>query len=103
MMAEDLPIFSRRRILRGAGLTLVTAPLALIASGARAAGLTPKSDVGYQYSAKGDQQCGLCASFIPGPNPAAPGACQIVAGDIPPNGWCQLWTRKSPPNSTPHR
>lgn len=85
---------SRRRFACGAGLALASGPALLAASAARAAGTTPKTDVGYQYAPKGAQSCGVCASFIPGDDPSGPGTCQIVAGAIPRNGWCQLWIRK---------
>jgi hypothetical protein len=73
---------------------LASSPVLLAAAAARAGGQTPKSDVGYQYTPKGEQRCGLCASFIPGVDPSAVGACRIVAGPIPQNGWCQLWAKR---------
>jgi len=85
---------SRRRFVIGAGCALTAGPALLIASAASAAGSTPKTDVGYQYSPKGAQSCGLCASFIPGPDASGAGTCQIVAGPIPQTGWCQLWAKK---------
>ncbi len=84
---------SRRRFTLGAGLAITAGPALLAASAARAAGSTPKTDVGYQYSPKGAQSCGVCASFIRGSDPAGPGTCQIVAGPIAQNGWCQLWAK----------
>jgi hypothetical protein len=85
---------TRRRFALGAGLAVTAGPALLAAWAARAEGATPKTDVGYQYSPKGAQSCGLCASFIPGPDASGPGTCQIVAGPIPQAGWCQLWAKK---------
>jgi hypothetical protein len=92
-MSSPDPGLSRRRFAIGAGLAIAAGPAVLAASAARAAGATPKADVGYQYSPKGPQSCGVCASFAPGSDPAGAGTCQIVAGVIPRNGWCQLWAK----------
>ena len=83
---------TRRRWLLGAGLTLAAAPLAL-ATGAKAAGKTPKSDVHYQFTPNGDQHCAACVSFIPDGSPG-PGTCKIVDGPIPQNGWCVLFSKR---------
>lgn len=93
-MNHDLPRLTRRRLMVAAGAALAAGPLVLATSEVRAGGQTPKTDVGYQYTPKGDQRCGLCASFIAGSDPAGPGTCQIVAGPIPPTGWCQLWSKR---------
>jgi len=58
-----------------------------------AATKTPKTDVQYQFAPKGDQRCGLCASFIPAADRQAAGACKIVDGPIPPTGWCVLFSK----------
>jgi hypothetical protein len=93
-MKPPCPGLSRRRFALGAGLAMTAGPALLAAAKASASGVTPKTDVGYQYSPKGAQSCGICASFIPGGDPSGPGTCQIVAGPIPQNGWCQLWAKK---------
>jgi hypothetical protein len=86
---------SRRGVLRG-GVILLAGVTAALASGrAQAAGKTAKVAVRYQFTPKGDQHCGGCASFIPAADPAAPGTCKIVDGDIPPTGWCLLFSRKA--------
>ena len=66
---------------------------ALIAPRARASPTVAKADVSYQFTPHGDQRCGLCASFLPGVDAAGPGACKVVAGPIPPNGWCVLFSK----------
>jgi hypothetical protein len=87
---------TRRRWLAQAGLAMLVSPLAvgLAPRSARAAAKTPKSDVSYQYTPKGDQHCGACVSFIPGSDPRGPGACRIVDGPIPQDGWCVLFAKR---------
>jgi hypothetical protein len=85
----------RRGLLR-AGLALAATPivLSLGATRARAAVKAAKRDIGYQYSPKGAQHCGVCASFLPGDSPLGAGACKLVDGVIPQNGWCSLFTKR---------
>jgi hypothetical protein len=87
----------RRAVLRQGAALVVFGTALMIAAKARAAGSTPKSEVRYQYTPKGAARCGLCASFIP-PTGAqgASGTCRIVAGPIPQNGWCELFSPASP-------
>lgn len=61
---------------------------------AKAAGSIPKGVMGYQNTPNGTQRCLGCLQFIPGKNPYAMGSCNIVAGSISPNGWCNSWTAK---------
>lgn len=44
----------------------------------------------YQDTPKGSQRCALCTHFV------APSSCQLVAGTISPQGWCELYSPKSP-------
>jgi hypothetical protein len=76
-----------RRILLQTAIGAVSAVsfLGLTARGARAAN-SSKSDVVYQDSPKGKQQC---RQFIP------PNACKQVEGDISPGGWCKMWAKKA--------
>ena len=48
-----------------------------------------KEDVRYQDQPKGNQRCSGCSHFV------QPGACQVVAGSVNPNGWCLLFQAKS--------
>jgi len=48
-----------------------------------------KEDVRYQGQPKGNQRCSGCSHFV------QPGACQVVAGSVNPNGWCLLFQAKS--------
>jgi uncharacterized membrane protein len=42
-----------------------------------------KADAHYQDQPNGTQHCADCAFYIP------PVACQLVRGEVSPNGWCQ--------------
>ncbi len=57
---------------------------------AAAANKVKKEAVQYQEQPKGDQRCGLCLHFQPESN-----SCQLVEGQISPDGWCILWTKKA--------
>jgi hypothetical protein len=84
---------SRRLVLRRGAALFALGAAATTASAASAAGTTPKATVKYQYTPNGSNHCSLCTSFI-APPPGAedgPGACKIVAGPIPQNGWCVLF------------
>lgn len=48
----------------------------------------PKTAVMYQDHPNGGHQCSQCVHFQP------PSSCQIVQGDIAPNGWCGAWAPK---------
>ena len=47
-----------------------------------------KAATQYQDSPKGDQRCDNCVFFQP------PKSCQVVEGNISPQGWCNLWAKK---------
>lgn len=49
-----------------------------------------KEAVQYQEQPKGDQKCSLCLHFQPESN-----RCQLVEGQISPDGWCILWVKKA--------
>jgi hypothetical protein len=79
-----------RRILLQTAIGAVSAVsfLGLTTRDARAA-KSSKSDVVYQDSPKGTQQCDGCRQFIP------PNACKQVEGVISPSGWCKMWAKKA--------
>jgi hypothetical protein len=81
--------FSRRSLLTAAAVAALAA-----ASPASAAGVIPKTAVGYQNEPKDGHQCSGCKLFIPGADAAANGTCKSVAGEILPNGWCKLFVAK---------
>ncbi len=90
MTAPRRPGLDRRQWLGGGALAIVSTLTGVWRAQAASAKIA-KAAAGYQYAPKGDRRCGLCASFIPGADPAGPGLCKLVEGDIPPNGWCQLF------------
>ncbi len=80
---------TRRILLQTAiGAVWALSFLGLTARGAKAA-KSSKSEVAYQDSPKGNQQCGGCGRFIP------PNACKQVDGVISPSGWCKMWAKKA--------
>ncbi len=62
--------------------------LALATTGAKAAKL-PQSGAGYVAASTSDKKCSGCNFFV------APNSCKAVDGDISPNGFCKLWTKKA--------
>lgn len=44
----------------------------------------------YQPQPKGEQKCSLCLHFV-----AESNTCKVVEGQISPEGWCLLWTKKA--------
>ena len=49
----------------------------------------PQNTVSYQDKPKGTQRCDACNNFQP------PNACKMVKGEISPQGWCSLFTKKA--------
>ncbi len=83
--------FSRRSLLTAAA---AAASMLVVSTQADAAGVIPKTAVGYQNEPKDGHQCSLCKLFIPGADANAAGTCKSVAGEIIPNGWCKLFVAK---------
>jgi hypothetical protein len=50
----------------------------------RPAGTTPKAVALYRDAPNQGRRCAGCTHFI------EPNACEIVAGEISPNGWCRF-------------
>jgi hypothetical protein len=50
----------------------------------QAAGTTPKSEARYQDSPNRGRRCAGCTHF------QKPNGCEIVAGEISPDGWCRF-------------
>jgi len=55
-----------------------------------ASGKVSQASVQYQTQPKGEQKCGGCLHFI-----AESNTCKLVDGQISPEGWCSLWTKKA--------
>jgi hypothetical protein len=77
---------SRRALL---GSTTALAAAMMLASTSRAQQKMAKQAAQYQDSPKGDQKCADCRFFVEG------GSCQLVEGEISPNGWCTLFQPKA--------
>jgi hypothetical protein len=58
-------------------------------SGKRGAGTTPKLVAHYQSSPNQGRRCADCIHFL------EPNACEIVAGEISPDGWCRFYKPRS--------
>ena len=56
---------------------------------AAASGKTSQAQAKYQGQPKGDQKCSKCVHFI-----AASNTCQVVDGQVSPEGWCTLFAAK---------
>jgi hypothetical protein len=65
-------------IIHGLGSNLATAQAKV-----------PPNTVSYQAKPKGTQRCDGCNNFQP------PNACKLVEGEISPQGWCSLFTKKA--------
>ena len=81
---------SRREAVIGlvGGCTLAIASL-LGASQSRAQSKTDKKTAKYQDQPNNGQSCSQCRFFL------APKSCQLVEGDISPNGWCSFFSKKT--------
>ena len=86
----SLQRITRRRLLKLIACSAAALPVASFApSVAEAQGKTSKSAAQYQTHPHSGQQCSACKHF------KAPQSCQLVEGDISPNGWCVLYAPKS--------
>lgn len=56
------------------------------AAGTRAQTKASQRDARYQAVPKDGQSCAMCQLFRP------PQACEVVAGDISPTGWCSFFS-----------
>jgi len=74
---------SRRDLLQGAAVAALSA---LDRTAAPAQSKSSQQAAEYQPTAKYGQSCAMCQLFRP------PGACQVVAGVISPQGWCKFFS-----------
>lgn len=80
---------SRRKLLSTmAGAGVVLAAALGKSDTAAAQSKTDKKTAKYQDHPNNGQSCAQCNFFRP------PKACQLVEGDIGPNGWCAFWAKK---------
>ena len=80
----------RRRFLRMIALALGGAAAAGLGAKPAVAAQQSKQAAAYQNSPNGGQRCADCRFFN-----ASNRSCQIVAGEISPNGWCRFFQAES--------
>ena len=84
---------TKHRVSRRALLGHASSGLSIVVAGVAPPGLAfqklSQADARYQGTAKGSQHCVSCLHFQP------PHGCRFVQGEISPDGWCQLFTRKA--------
>jgi hypothetical protein len=78
--------FLQRVATYGAGAAIIQG---LGSNVATAQAKVAQSAVSYQDKPKGTQQCDGCSLF------QAPNACKTVEGEISPQGWCSIFTKKA--------
>ena len=83
---NDRQRISRRVVLTGAALALGATATVVSQTAAQ---VKISQATANQGTPKGDQRCEGCANFQP------PNACKFVEGHISPNGWCQLFVKKT--------
>ena len=79
---------TRRSFLKSAALATGTTLAATLIPIREAQAKTPKTAVAYQDKPNNGQKCSECNFFQP------PHTCAVVDGDISPDGWCKLFTKK---------
>jgi hypothetical protein len=83
--------FSRRSLLRNIGIggtALAGATMTSVRESV-AAGKIPKGQARYQANPNDGRQCAGCTHFT------APSTCDVVDGDVSPQGWCQFYGQKT--------
>jgi hypothetical protein len=86
-------VFTRRLVFKAAaGLALAGG-----AAGTARAEILSKSSVGYQDVPNGGKVCAQCVyfEFRPASGTTPQSRCKLVAGNINPAGWCEVWAAKS--------
>jgi len=81
---------SRRQIfpMLAAGVGIGAALSFELSRTAEAQTKTDKKTAKYQDHPNNGKSCSQCNFFRP------PKSCQLVEGDISPNGWCSFWAKK---------
>ena len=88
-------VISRRVMLRTLmAFSGVAAGTFLLGHSARAQKASREA-MQYQEQPMNGQKCSGCSLFIPGESTSSKGACQVVEGDISPQGWCVSFTPKA--------
>ncbi len=82
--------FSRRQALINAMRLATAAGISLSLMGAARAqqAKVAQKAAGYQDQPQSNHRCAICTHFSP------PNLCNVVDGQISPNGWCRLFAPK---------
>lgn len=94
-MPDFLPRMPRRDLLEtalatvGAGCVLIALRAEQTPAQAEGQPKLAKADASYQDRPNGQQHCAICAHYLP------PAACQVVQGEVSPNGWCDRFQPKT--------
>lgn len=95
-MAKDNNIkLSRRRLLQSALVVGATAPLLLSKPALAGGAKMTKQAAQYQDKPNNDKDCSKCRFFQKPKNGEKMGTCQIVQGEISPQGYCMLFSPAS--------
>ena len=86
-MHDSSTDLERREMLRQSVMTAVLAvgagcAIVTLSSRQAAAQKLAKAEAHYQDRPNDQQHCAACAFYLP------PVACQVVRGEVSPNGWC---------------
>jgi hypothetical protein len=79
---------SRRALLELSALGLAASSGLALENPVRGQERISKAEVRYRNAPNGIQRCEICLQFKP------PKQCELVDGDIRPNGWCQYFAGK---------
>lgn len=83
---------SRRSLLGEGAAFVVGGPVILWAtsraSRVEAATKVMQAMAAYQTSPKGEAKCGTCGHYL------TPSSCELVEGQIIPDGWCKFYAQK---------
>lgn len=82
------PGLSRRALLELGALGLVASSGRALENPVRGQARISKAEAQYRNAPNGIQRCEICLQFKP------PKQCELVDGDIRPNGWCQYFAGK---------
>lgn len=80
--------FTRRGFI-GAGMALAAGAAGVVSQQRPAHAKSSKQQVAYQGQPSGEKMCGNCRHFV-----ASDNSCKLVDGDISPNAYCRLWSKK---------
>ncbi len=90
---QNQPTRISRRTLFEEGMRFVVGGPVILWAASRASRVEAATKVsqvmaGYQTSPKGEAKCAGCSHF------QAPSSCELVEGQISPEGWCKLYKKK---------